>query len=148
MKAAISFAATEGGPALLYRLNEKCGISALRKCLEYITSAPMFEEGLLPLLERLAQDDLNKPVYHIPMNSIISKLYELPFLVPSIKALALEWIQRGSNDKKIVLAWFLAKITLTNDGARLEPIVTSFPLPRSLQVMGAVIISRLFSEGI
>lgn len=118
MKAAISFAATEGGPALLYRLNEKCGISALRKCLEYITSAPMFEEGLLPLLERLAQDDLDKPVYHIPMNSIISKLYELPFLVPSIKALALEWIQCGSNDKKIVLAWFLAKITLTNDGAR------------------------------
>ncbi|KAL7522946.1 hypothetical protein ACHAWX_007679 [Stephanocyclus meneghinianus] len=118
MRASLMFAASDGGPALLYRLNEKSGSSALRKCLEYITSPPLFEEGFLPLLERLAQDDLNKPVYYTPINSIISELYELPFLMSSMRTLISEWIPRGSNAKRIVLAWFLSKISLTNQEAR------------------------------
>ena len=118
MKAAVSYASTEGGPALLYRLNEKTGSSALRKSLEYMTSITVFEQGFLPLLERLAQDDLNKPVYNISMNSVVSKLYELPFLMTSVKTLASEWIARGSNDLRTVLAWFLAKVTIINDSAR------------------------------
>lgn len=118
MKAALTFAATEGGPALMYRLNEPCGSSALRKCLEYITDPPLFEDGFLPLLERLAQADLNKPVYEIPMNAIISKLYELPFFMPAITSLVPDWIQRGSNDRRTVLAWFVAKIALMDNNAR------------------------------
>lgn len=118
VNAALSYATTEGGSALLYRLNEAAGSSALRKCLEYITTPPMFDNGFLALLERLAQDDLNKPVYDIPLNSVISKLYELPFLIPSIKSLVPDWIQGGSNDRRTVLAWFLAKVTLSNTDAR------------------------------
>ena len=115
--AALAFATTEGAPALLYRLNEDAGSSALRKCCEYMDSS-YFERGFLPLLERLAQEDLNKPVYEIPMNCVLLKLYQLPFLLPSIKSLACDWIPRGQNDKRTALAWFFAKISLENDEAR------------------------------
>jgi hypothetical protein len=117
MKAALAFAASDGAPALLYRLDESAGTSALRKCLEFF-DASFFEEGLLPLLVRLAQDDLNKPVYEIPMNSIISKLYQLPFLVPSIRSVLPNWIEGGQNDKRTALAWFFAKLALENEDAR------------------------------
>ena len=117
IEAALAFADSEGAPALLYRLNESAGTSALRKCLEFI-DASLFEEGLLPLLERLAQEDLNKPVYEIPMISIISKLYQLNFLVPSIRSMLSNWITRGQNDKRTALAWFFAKIALNNEEAR------------------------------
>ena len=116
MKAALAFAISDGAPALLHRLNEDAGSSALRKCLEYINLF-LFEEGFLPLLERLAQEDLNKPVYEIPMNSIILKLYQLPFLVPSVRSLIADWIPRGQNAKRTALAWFFAKISLENEEA-------------------------------
>ena len=117
MRAALAFAAADSAPALLYRLDESAGTSALRKCLEFF-DASLFEEGLLPLLERLAQDDLNKPVYEIPMNSIISKLYQLHFLVPSIRSMLPNWIGGGQNDKRVALAWFFAKLSLENEDAR------------------------------
>ena len=117
MRAALAFAATESAPALLYRLDEDAGTNALRKCLEYFDKS-LFEEGLLPLLVRLAQEDLNKPVYEIPMNSIISKLYDLNFLVPSIRSILPNWVERGQNDKRMALAWFFAKLALENEEAR------------------------------
>ena len=118
LRAALAFAASDGAPALLYRLSEVAGSSALRKCLEFITDTSVFEEGFLPLLERLAQDDLNKPVYEVPMNSIILKLYRLPFLVPSIRALIEDWMPRVQNNKRSALAWFFAKIALEDEEAR------------------------------
>ena len=117
MKAALAFADSDGAPALLYRLNESAGTSALRKCLEYL-DASLFEEGLLPLLERLAREDLDKPVYENPMNAIITKLYQLNFLVPSIRSLIPNWITGGGNDKRTALAWFFAKIALGSEEAR------------------------------
>ena len=72
MAAALAFATTEGAPALLYHLNEDAGSSALRKRCEYMDSS-YFEHGFLPLLERLAQEDLNKPVAKIPMNCVLLK---------------------------------------------------------------------------
>jgi len=106
MKAALAFAASDGAPALLYRLDESAGTSALRKCLEFF-DASFFEEGLLPLLVRLAH----------PMNSIISKLYQLPFLVPSIRSVLPNWIEGGQSDKRTALAWFFAKLALENEDA-------------------------------
>lgn len=117
MRAALAFAASDSAPALLYRLDENAGTSALRKCLEFF-DASLFEEGLLPLLERLAQEDLNKPVYGIPMNSIILKLYNLNFLVPSIRSILPNWIARGQNDKRTALAWFFGKLAVENEEAR------------------------------
>jgi hypothetical protein len=117
MKAALAFADSEGAPALLYRLNESAGISALRKCLEFL-DASLFEEGLLPLLVRLAQDDLNKPVYDIPMNLLISNLYQLRFLVPYTRSMLPNWIAEGQYDKRTALAWFFSKIALENKEAR------------------------------
>lgn len=117
MKAALAFADSEGAPALLYRLNESAGISALRKCLEFL-DASLFEEGLLPLLVRLAQDDLNKPVYDIPMNLLISNLYQLRFLVPYTRSILPNWIKEGQYDKRTALAWFFSKIALENKEAR------------------------------
>ena len=117
MRAALAFASSDGADALLYRLDGSAGTSALRKCLEFF-DASLFEEGLLPLLERLAQEDLNKPVYEIPMNSIISKLYNLKFLVPSIRSLLPNWIAGGQNDKRTALAWFFGKLALENEEAR------------------------------
>lgn len=117
MRAALSFAASDGAPALLYRLNEVAGASALRKCLEFF-DASLFEEGLLPVLERLAQEDLNKPVYEIPMNSVISKLYQLQFLVPSIRSIIPGLVVGMQNDQKTALAWFFAKLALENEEAR------------------------------
>ena len=107
--AALAFADSEGAPALLYRLNESTGISALRKSLEFLDSS-LFEEGLLPLLARLAQEDLNKPVYEIPMNLLISNLYHLRFLVPYTRSMLPNWITEGKNDKRTALAWFLPKL--------------------------------------
>lgn len=133
MRAALAFAASDSAPALLYRLDENPGTSALRKCLEFF-DASLFEEGLLPLLERLAQEDLNKPVYEIPMNSIILKLYNLNFLVPSIRSMLPDWIAGGQNDKRTALAWFFGKLAVENEEARKDKDVIA--IAKELEVAG------------
>ena len=118
MRSALAFAVSDGGPELLYRLSESAGVSALRKSLEFLDAdSSLFEDGLLPLLERLAQEDLNKPVYEIPMNSLFSKLYQLRFLLPSIRAILPNCINDGNN-KRTALSWFVAKLALENEAAR------------------------------
>jgi hypothetical protein len=74
IEAALAFTDLEVAPALLYHLNKSAEISALHKFLEFLDTS-LFDEGLLPLPERLAQEDLNNPVNEFTMNSIILNLY-------------------------------------------------------------------------
>jgi hypothetical protein len=117
LRAALTFAEVEGGSALCYRLVDAVGTRALLKSLEYITDQGVFVNGFLPLVQCLGQDELHKPVYLTPMNSLLSRLYLTPFLVPCI----LEHCKNGrvtTNDEKTSLIWFITRIALESSNAR------------------------------
>ena len=117
LRAALTFAEVEGGSALFYRLVDAGGTRALLKSLEYIPDHDVFVNGFLPLVQCLGRDELHKPVYLTPMNSLLSRLYLTPFLVPCI----LEHCKNGkvtTNDEKTSLIWFFTRIALESSNAR------------------------------
>lgn len=113
LKAAVAFKQEEGTPGLLYRLSDKQTLQAgsLRKALEYIPNESVFENGFLPLLEILGGDDLGKPVYDTPLETVLKNLYDMKFLIPEL-LVHVQASRAERNDSRTALIWFLTKLSL------------------------------------